>query len=195
MDRFESGYRIGRPRAERALRFLLIGGITAVCYIGAMAFMVDVMSTSATAGAVVAFIVGTIVSYLGNSLYTFDVALTFEANAANYGCKFVTHTDEAIALVKTVDRPGIRLQLDTGTIALNDEPESVIEAAAPLTGHFHSSEPDLVPVGSSRTDHRTLGRRLREAGYDGWRSVEMRACEDWQGAMRRAANVMAAAYS
>ena len=47
----------------------------AVCYIGTMAFMVDVMSTSATAGAVVAFIVGTIVSYLGNSLYTFDVAL------------------------------------------------------------------------------------------------------------------------
>ena len=122
-------------------------------------------------------------------------ALTFEANAAHYGCKFVTHTDEAIALVKTVDRPGIRLQLDTGTIALNDEPESVIEAAAPLTGHFHASEPDLVPVGSSRTDHRALGRRLREAGYDGWRSVEMRACEDWQGAMRRAANVMAAAYS
>ncbi len=75
MDRFESGYRTGRPRVERVLRFLLIGGITAVCYIGTMALMVEVMSTSATVGAVVAFIVGTIVSYLGNSLYTFDAAL------------------------------------------------------------------------------------------------------------------------
>ena len=71
----------------------------------------------------------------------------------------------------------------------------MIGAAAPLTGHFHASEPDLAPLGSSRTDHRALGRRLRQAGYDGWRSAEMRASEDWRGAMRRAAEIMAAAYS
>lgn len=75
MNWFDSSYRIGRPLRGRAFRFLLIGGITAVCYIGTMALMVDVMNTSATVGAVVAFIVGTIVSYLGNSLYTFDAAL------------------------------------------------------------------------------------------------------------------------
>jgi len=122
-------------------------------------------------------------------------ALTFEANAAHYGCKFITHTSEAIALVRTVDRPGIRLQLDTGTMTLNNEPETVIDAAVPFTAHFHASEPDLLPVGSVQTNHDELGRRLRAAGYIGWRSVEMRACEDWKGAMHRAAQVMAAAYT
>ncbi len=122
-------------------------------------------------------------------------AITFEANAAHYGCRFITHTDEAIALVRAVGHPGIRLQIDTGTMALNQEPASVIDDATPFAGHFHASEPDLAPVGSTRTDHRAFGRHLRKAGYDGWRSAEMRAGTDWQGAMRNTAATMKAAYT
>ena len=52
-------------------------------------------------------------------------ALAFEANAAIYGCRFVRHTAEAIALVQKVDHPGIRLQIDTGTFLIDgDDPAS-----------------------------------------------------------------------
>ncbi len=47
--------------------------------------------------------------------------LTFEANDGSYGCRFITRTFEAIDLVRRVDRPGIRLQIDTGTIFLGQE--------------------------------------------------------------------------
>jgi sugar phosphate isomerase/epimerase len=120
------------------------------------------------------------------------VALAIEANAAHYDCDFLTHTEQAAALVKAVGRPGIRLQLDTGTLLLNGEPAEEIGRAAPWAAHFHASEPDLAPLASR--EHERFGEQLAAAGYRGWRSVEMRAGEDWQAAIRRAADVMAACY-
>ena len=121
------------------------------------------------------------------------VALAIEANAAHYGCDFLTHTEQALALVKAIGRPGIRLQLDTGTLLLNSESASVISHAVPWTAHFHASEPDLVPLENPR--HAQFGEHLGSAGYEGWRSVEMRATEDWQASIRTAAGVMATHYA
>ena len=50
-----------------------------------------------------------------------------------------------------------------------------------------------MPLASER--HQTFGRHLAAAGYHGWRSVEMRAADDWQQAIRDAADLMAASYS
>jgi sugar phosphate isomerase/epimerase len=122
-------------------------------------------------------------------------ALAFEANAAIYNCRFVQCTDEAIALVERVGHPGLRLQLDTGTIFLNDEPRDVVARAAPLAAHFHASEPKLAPVGSTGCDHAEIGRRLAATAYGGWRSVEMAIAPDWRGALRGAAAVMQAHYA
>lgn len=121
------------------------------------------------------------------------VVLAIEANAAHYGCDFLTHTEQAVNLVKAIDRPGIRLQLDTGTLLLNGEPAEEIGRAMPWAAHFHASEPDLMPLASR--EHAQFGEQLASSGYRGWRSVEMRASEDWKGAVRRAADIMAAWYS
>lgn len=58
------------------VRFLIIGGIAAACYVSTMTLMVDVVGTSATTGSVFGFAVGTIVSYVGNSLLTFEAPLS-----------------------------------------------------------------------------------------------------------------------
>ena len=121
-------------------------------------------------------------------------ALAFEANAARYGCRFIEHTTEAIALVEKVDHPGIRLQIDTGTILIDGDDAASLAAAVPVAAHFHASEPDMVPVGSVGSDHRALGVVLRQAGYAGWKSVEMVSVPHWRDALRDAARLMADAY-
>jgi sugar phosphate isomerase/epimerase len=121
-------------------------------------------------------------------------ALAFEANAALYGCRFVLHTVEAVALVRKVDHPGIRLQIDTGTILIDGDDPATLAAAVPVAAHFHTSEPHMKPVGSQGSNHRALGEELRRAGYAGWKSVEMATVDDWRGAMSGAARLMADAY-
>lgn len=121
-------------------------------------------------------------------------ALAFEANAARYGCRFIEHTAEAIALVRKVDHPGIRLQIDTGTLLIDGDDAASLAAAVPLAAHFHASEPDMVPLGSLGSDHRALGAALRQEGYAGWKSVEMAPVAHWREALRDAARLMADAY-
>ncbi len=120
-------------------------------------------------------------------------ALTFEANAEAYGCRFVTRTEEAIDFVAAVGSPGLRLQIDTGTMFMNGEDPSVIGRAVPYAGHFHASEPQLAPLGTGG-DHAPIAAALNEAGYDGSRSVEMRIAEDWRGAVIDAARLMNTIY-
>ena len=120
--------------------------------------------------------------------------LTFEANAQAYGCRFVTRTQEAIDFVTAVDSPGIRLQIDTGTMFMNGENPAVIARAVPVAGHFHASEPELAPVGTSG-DHAPIAAALRAALYNGSRSVEMRAVTDWRESVTRAAGFMSAVYA
>jgi sugar phosphate isomerase/epimerase len=120
--------------------------------------------------------------------------LAFEANAALYDCRFVTHTRQAIELVRRVDHPGFRMQLDLGTLTINEEPAEVIAEAVPCAAHVHVSEPRLAPVGSTGADHRGYGRALAAAGWSGWISIEMGAAPDWARAMTDARDVLAASY-
>jgi sugar phosphate isomerase/epimerase len=121
-------------------------------------------------------------------------ALAFEANAREYGCRFVTTTAEAIDLVTAIDAPGVGLQIDTGTIFLEREDPDVLLAAAPLAVHAHVSEPALKPTGESGVDHRPIAAALRKSGYGRSLSIEMRAVDDWRGALRRAAELVRTTY-
>jgi sugar phosphate isomerase/epimerase len=110
-----------------------------------------------------------------------DIALqhnsTFciEPNATDYGCDFVTNTDEAVDLVRQVDHPGFGLHMDAGVMTLNNESyERALEKAMPYMKHFHISEPYLNRITENATDHSRVGRALRSLNYDGWVSIEMR---------------------
>ncbi len=120
--------------------------------------------------------------------------LTFEANDASYGCRFITRTAEAIDLVRRVARPGIRVQIDTGTIFLGNEDTAVVGNAVKFVGHVHASEPKLRPLGSANSDHEAVSVALVAANYHGWISVEMKETDEWRQNIDRAAQLMKTVY-
>jgi len=121
--------------------------------------------------------------------------LSFEANPAEYGCRFATRTAEAAELVRRVDHPGFGLQIDTGGIMMNGEPSDSLDGILPLAVHVHVSEPNLaVPVPNRAAAHRPIAAALRGAGYAGWLSAEMRMVPDWRAALAAAAALLGELY-
>ena len=112
---------------------------------------------------------------LGTAAAVRGVVLCIEPNPTVYDCDYVTTAREGLALVYEVDSRGFGLHLDAGGMALNDEPpEQTIHACADVLSHFHVSEPQLAAVGEGVVDHAAHARALREIGYQGWVSIEMR---------------------
>lgn len=103
-------------------------------------------------------------------------ALCLEANPPEYGADFLTSTREAAAVVQAVDRPGLRLHLDTACMQLaGDDIATSTRRYASLVHHAHLSEPQLGPVGARPNNaHATLLSVLDEIGHRGAVSVEMR---------------------
>jgi sugar phosphate isomerase/epimerase len=120
--------------------------------------------------------------------------LTFEPNARQYACRFITTTAEAIDLVEEIGTEGVGLQIDTGTLFLEHEDPRILIRAARHAGHAHVSEPDLAPLGTSGTDHRPVATALRASGYRGPLSIEMRAVAGWQAAIENAVALVREIY-
>jgi D-psicose/D-tagatose/L-ribulose 3-epimerase len=113
---------------------------------------------------------------LGGIAAGHGVTVCIEPNPAQYGCNFVNRTAEAAALVERVGHPAIRVQLDTGALAMNGEDAAgVLRAHAHLVGHVHASEPNLVPLGDATTDHARLAALIGEALPEHVVTIEMRA--------------------
>jgi sugar phosphate isomerase/epimerase len=131
---------------------------------------------------------------IGPAFVERGAAITFEPNARSYGCRFGSTTAEAVDFVEAVGTKGVGLQIDTGTVFLEQEDPGVLGAAAALAPHAHVSEPGLEPIGATGVDHGPLAAAMKKADYTGSLSIEMRAVGDWRGAMRRAADLVRAAY-
>jgi sugar phosphate isomerase/epimerase len=113
---------------------------------------------------------------MAKSAVVSNTCFCLEPNPPEYGCDYVTTVDEALEVIRAIDHPGLRLNLDTGIMAMNREPvEATIEAALPWIGHIHLSEPQLAVVGSGAVDHARIAEVLKKLGYDGWVSIEMRS--------------------
>lgn len=103
-----------------------------------------------------------------------EVTVCLEANPTAYGCTFLTTTDEAAAMVRDVDHPHLRLQLDFGTCALNaEDPEATLAAHASLVGHVHVSEAHLRPVEAAAPHHAAYAAALRRHLPDRVVTLEM----------------------
>lgn len=111
----------------------------------------------------------------GQTAFDNGTTICIEPNPPEYGCDWVTTTEDAERLVQRVDHPGFGLHLDAGTLTLHPEPaKRQIPRLAVPPRHFHVSEPHLVPVGSLGTDHSAYARQLHTLGYSGWCSIEMK---------------------
>lgn len=134
---------------------------------------------------------------LGDIAAEHGVTVCLEPNPTCYGANFMTTSAEAAQVVTRVAHPAIRMQLDAGTITINDEDAlTVLRDSAALIGHVHASEPDLVPLGNGRTDHARAAAGLRQHLPDHVVTIEMLATtnEPHLAAIERALQVAITHY-
>lgn len=117
--------------------------------------------------------------------------LCLEPNAPDYGCDFMTCLAEAAMVVEAVDRPGVKLVVDSGNMAMVDDDPALAARLVSIVRHLHLSRPQLLPLMAGDEFPRRVMAALREAGYDGIVTVEMRAAgQDQKGNIRRVAELV-----
>lgn len=103
-------------------------------------------------------------SRLGDVAAQWGVVVCLEPNPPLYGCNFLTSTRAAFEFVMKLGHPAIRLQLDTGTMFVNEEPPSLVAEVAAAVGHIHLSAPNLRPLHEPGLDCAPLGHALGALG-------------------------------
>ena len=98
--------------------------------------------------------------------------IAVEANPPIYGTNFLNDTPSAAAFARRLGA-GAALNLDFGTVIYNKEKLTLLGNNLDIISHIHISEPELAPI-ERRNEHRELAAILREGGYRGFVSAEMR---------------------
>ncbi len=114
-------------------------------------------------------------SHLGAAAQEHGVMVCLEANPRAYGADYICTTAEAVRLVRAVASEGLKVNLDLGTMTINQERYNQIKLWMPVVGHVHVSEPYLEPVPQPGTDHKGFAAALKQAGFQGVCSLEMKA--------------------
>lgn len=116
---------------------------------------------------------------LGDAAKHYNVVICLEPNPTCYGANFMVTSAETALVVQQVAHPAIKMQFDTGALAINNEsPDAVLQDFASLIGHVHASEPNLVPLGDGGTDHGKAVVALERHLPDHIVSIEMLATKD-----------------
>jgi D-psicose/D-tagatose/L-ribulose 3-epimerase len=111
---------------------------------------------------------------LGDIAASHGTSICLEPNPTCYGANFMTTTEETAHVVTRINHPAIKMQLDTGALAITGEdPESVLKNYSNLIGHIHASEPSLVPLGDGKTDHSRMAKAIRTYLPESPVSIEM----------------------
>ncbi len=87
---------------------------------------------------------------------------------------FITHAEEARRMVREIDRPNVKVILDTysGTHVEDDFPAQ-IRQTGDLLGHFHCNDYNQRAPGWGDTDFVPIMRALLDIGYQGYCSIEV----------------------
>lgn len=105
---------------------------------------------------------------------TSGLVLGLEPVPEYYGGDYLPRWRDVLAMVETVDHPGLRVHLDTGCVLLggDDIAEAVGQCAGRLT-HFQIAEPRLGDFSAPKADHDGAAAALKAADYAAWVSIEM----------------------
>lgn len=116
---------------------------------------------------------------LGDIALAQGVYICLEPNPSCYGANFMTTGLETLSIVKAVDHPAIKMQLDTGAITINDEDiHALLDAAYEHIGHIHISEPNLAVIGSANANHCSYSAAIQHYFSAPLISIEMVATKD-----------------
>lgn len=123
------------------------------------------------------------------------VHVCLEPNPPAYGADFLTTVEETGRLVAAVDLKGIRLHFDTGGMHLSGEDAAgMIQRYARLAVHFHASEPYLQSFAAPVAEHAASAAALRQVGFSGFVSIEMRAMADGLNSVSQAIDFISRIY-
>lgn len=106
-----------------------------------------------------------------------QVIIGLEANPPVYQTNYINTTSQAVEVLRRLNHPALKLNLDLGTILANQESLDVVENNVDLICHIHISEPGLKPV-KKRGLHRQLKTILEAENYQGVVSIEMGQTDD-----------------
>jgi len=117
---------------------------------------------------------------LGDYAYLKKIRFCLEPNPKEYGTNFINTTEEALNFVSKVNSLGLKINLDLGTIILNNElAENIINKHnIHLIGHVHISEPYLGKIVSFNKVTK-VKNILHELNYEYWISIEMKESESF----------------
>ena len=110
---------------------------------------------------------------LGEYAYKKNTVIGMEANPKIYNTNYINDTKSALKLVKKINSKGFLLNLDLGTMILNNENLlEILRGNISYINHVHISEPWLKII-EKREMHKILRNILLEENYEGFVSIEM----------------------
>lgn len=116
---------------------------------------------------------------LGDIAQSNGVIICLEPNPTCYGANFMITSLETQAVVKAINHPAIKMQLDTGAITINQESiAQVLNSVHSEIGHIHISEPNLSVIGSSDADHAQFANAINNTLAGSLVTIEMVATKD-----------------
>lgn len=114
---------------------------------------------------------------MGDAAAAAGVVIALEPNPVQYGTNFMTCISDTLDVVKSLDHPAIRMNLDLGAAIMTHEIETFetwLPAALSVSNHVHLSTPELAPLSTQVPVVRHAAGVLDAAGWHKWISVEMR---------------------
>jgi D-psicose/D-tagatose/L-ribulose 3-epimerase len=100
------------------------------------------------------------------------VALSVEP-LNRFECYFLNTASDAVALVKQVDEPNYGYLYDTFHAHIEEKSQpAAVRLAGSSINHVHISENDRGTPGSGQVNFPAVFAALRNAGYDGWLTIE-----------------------
>ena len=116
---------------------------------------------------------------IGNYASKQGVCISIEPNPPIYNTNFINTTAEAFAFCEALSNPGVKVNVDLGTMIYYGEDISILTRNLCFVNHIHISEPYLAPI-VKRNFHKDIIREMLGAGYSGFFSVEMGKQSDIQ---------------
>ncbi|MAE62744.1 MAG: D-tagatose 3-epimerase [Phycisphaeraceae bacterium] len=87
---------------------------------------------------------------------------------------FMVFAKDTVELVRAVDHPACRLHLDVKAMSQESDPvPQIIRDHRADMVYFHANDSNRRGPGFGETDFVPIGAALKDAGYDGWVSVEV----------------------
>jgi len=103
-----------------------------------------------------------------------EYGITVAVEPTPVDSNLVEDCDDAIRIMREVDRPNVRLMFDTiHAMYRNEVPTDYVYRMADDLHYVHLSDEDRLPPGAGRGDFVGLVEALKEVGYDGYLAMEI----------------------